>query len=557
MGILGIPRGLLAIRPWPAVGLGPRPELADVARLAGRVLSLAVAAARAQDAPVQRALAAHLGAQAAGWPVATASWPAFDQVNVQAGLDAWLAGPGLRYELLGLTGVRHGPVDLADLTAAGLPRSPASVPGIGSVTTAVRPAGPGGISRACVTCGLYLVEQTGQQSAVLLRGPAGDDPRDVVSVQVTAPDQAAAGQILDQIRTLATAHNIYRGQVISFDADSRGPAGGHVLEFVDRPQLDRATVILPPDVLDGIERQVLGIARHSGQLSASGQHLRRGVLLHGPPGTGKTHAVRYLTGQLPNVTAIMLSGAALGSISEACAIARTLQPSIVVVEDVELTCGPRGPQAPLHPSLLQLLSEMEAVAGDADVTFLLTTNRADLLEEVLAARPGLIDHTARLPLPDAAARRRLLRLYQGSLRISRASVSAVVTRTDGVNASFMRELLRRAAVYAADARTARAAPAVASGFAAAAPSGSHPNPANGSAPAHATLPPGANGSTPARGSAGDQGAALRVSARHLNLALDELLDSRHDLTRVLLGSRPMRGADAIIRPVLPHLRPTR
>jgi hypothetical protein len=43
------------------VGLGPRPELADVARLAGRVLSLAVAAARGQDAPVQRALAAHLG----------------------------------------------------------------------------------------------------------------------------------------------------------------------------------------------------------------------------------------------------------------------------------------------------------------------------------------------------------------------------------------------------------------------------------------------------------------------------------------------------------------
>jgi cell division protease FtsH len=531
------------------VGLGPRPELADVARLAGRVLGLAVAAARAQDAPVQRALAAHLGAQASGWPVVAASWPAFDQVNVQAGLDAWLAGPGLRCDLLGLTGVRHGPVDLADLTAAGLPRSRASVPGIGSVTTAARPAGPGGISRACVTCGLYLVEQTGQRSAVLLRGPADGDPRDLVSVQVTAPAQAAAAQILDQIRALATAHNIYRGQVISFDADARRPGGGHVLEFADRPQLDRATVILPPDVLDGIERQVLGIARHSGQLSASGQHLRRGVLLHGPPGTGKTHAVRYLTGQLPDVTAIMLSGAALGSITEACAIARTLQPSIVVVEDVELACGPRGPQAPPHSSLLQLLSEMEAVADGADVTFLLTTNRADLLEEVLAARPGLIDHTARLPLPDAPARRRLLRLYQGSLRISRASVSAVVTRTDGVNASFMRELLRRAAVYAADARAARAAPAVASGTA--------PR-AIGSTAASGALRTGVNASGRlGQGSAGDQGAALRVSARHLNLALDELLDSRHDLTRVMLGSRPMRGADAIIRPVLPHLRPTR
>ena len=49
---------------------------------------------------------------------------------------------------------------------------------------------------------------------------------------------------------------------------------------------------------------------------------------------------------------------------------------------------------------------------------------------------------------------------------------------------------------------------------------------------------------------------LRVTARQLTRALDELLDSSHDLTRVLLGSRPVHGADAVIRPVLPRLRPT-
>ena len=65
---------------------------------------------------------------------------------MQAGLDAWLAGPGLRHELLGLTGVRGGPLDLADLTAGSCRARPASVPGIGSVTTAARPARPGGIT---------------------------------------------------------------------------------------------------------------------------------------------------------------------------------------------------------------------------------------------------------------------------------------------------------------------------------------------------------------------------------------------------------------------------
>ncbi|MGH3121270.1 MAG: hypothetical protein ACRDND_09655, partial [Streptosporangiaceae bacterium] len=102
------------------------------------------------------------------------------------------------------------------------------------------------------------------------------------------------------------------------------------------------------------------------------------------------------------------------------------------------------------------------------------------------------------------------------------------------------------AVHAAGARAARAAVlAPANGSAAALAHGSAANQPNGSAP----IQPG--------GPAPDPAAPLRVSARHLNLALDELLDTRQDLTRVLLGSRPMRGADAVIRPVLPYLRPSR
>ena len=52
-----------------------------------------------------------------------------------------------------------------------------------------------------------------------------------------------------------------------------------------------------------------------------------------------------------------------------------------------------------HPLLFQLLNEMDGLAEDADVVFVLTTNRADLLEPALAARPGRVDQAVELDLP--------------------------------------------------------------------------------------------------------------------------------------------------------------
>ena len=54
---------------------------------------------------------------------------------------------------------------------------------------------------------------------------------------------------------------------------------------------------------------------------------------------------------------------------------------------------------------------MDGLADDADLLFVLTTNRPDILEPALAARPGRIDQAIEVPPPDADCRRRLLELY--------------------------------------------------------------------------------------------------------------------------------------------------
>jgi hypothetical protein len=484
-------------------GHDERPELADIPRIARRLIRWAVQAARTEDTPLPGLLRDHLGPDAAGFPVVSGSWPGYDLVNVQAGLNGWLAGWRREHELVGLTGYQHESFGLADLLQPGAERMWL---GVGSVALAALPAGPAGQTLTCVKCGLYLASDGDTRFALLLRGPADADPDGDTTLEVACADQASAQRVIDEVRRLAIARNVFRGQVISFGdgmfGHGRGSDGG--LRFHDRPQLGRDTVVLPPAVIEGIERQVLGVARHAGRLLASGQHLKRGVLLHGAPGTGKTHTVRYLIGQLAGVTVVILSGHALAWIGRACSVARQLAPSLVVIEDVDLIAEERGPGMGQHPLLFQLLNEMDGLGEDADVTFLLTANRPDLLEAALAARPGRVDHAAELPLPDAGARRRLIDLYRGRLVLDLPDLDDVINRTDGVTAAFIKELLRRAAVLAAAAE---------------------PEPAE----------PGA-------------GSPLRLTDAHLNEALDQLLDARSRMTRTLLGGRGV-GQDAVIRPM--------
>ena len=84
-------------------GAEQQPELADIGRLARRVLRRAVNAARADDASIPRILRSHLGPGAAGFPVVRSTWPRYDQVNVQEGLGAWLAEQGREHHTVGLT----------------------------------------------------------------------------------------------------------------------------------------------------------------------------------------------------------------------------------------------------------------------------------------------------------------------------------------------------------------------------------------------------------------------------------------------------------------------
>src|SRR5439155_2255498 len=92
----------------------------------------------------------------------------------------------------------------------------------------------------------------------------------------------------------------------------------------------------------------------------------------------------------------------------------------------------------------------DGLAAEAEVIFLLTTNRPHAIEPALAARPGRIDQAIEFPLPDSDCRSRLLELYGRGLDLALADRDRLIVKTEGASPAFIQEMIRKAALIAAE-----------------------------------------------------------------------------------------------------------
>lgn len=414
-----------------------------------------------------------LGVSPTGLPIVSRTYPAFELPNIQLALDAVAdAADGLT--LIGVSGLGRMYRDFSEILADPDYR-------IGPVDYRSVPIGEGN-DLTCLACGIVVLRWDEAPMVLWLRGGDPDDHNQPAILEAASPKREAAEDLFKRLESLMSEHNVFRGKVVSMSSHAFSQGVGP-LRFHEPRRVSRDEVILPEGLLEQIERQVAGIAEHREFLRSHDQHLKRGVLLFGPPGTGKTHVINYLLGRLPDFTVVLVSGTAVERIAEACSIARKLHPALVIVEDVDLIAEDRGARGGSHPLLLQLLNELDGIGNDVDVAFILTTNQIEVLERALAARPGRVDLAVEVPLPDKEGRRRLFRLYADGLGLPGPVIDRLADRCDGVTASFAKEATRRAVLIA-----------------------------------------GVRGSD-------------TVTEADFQQSLDELLSQRDDLTRRLLGAR--------------------
>lgn len=302
----------------------------------------------------------------------------------------------------------------------------------------------------CLKNGLWLLQRGNVKYVVLLSPVMGYGQVTGVQFQIGTPNTPEgtrlAATFFKHLEDSVLKADSYRGKILSLEEARHSYSGEsagirvHKLRTVERDH-----VILSRETLELLDRNVISFVQQRPQLARHRVATKKGILFYGPPGTGKTHTIHYLARALPGHTTLLVTAEQVGLLGEYMTLARLLQPSIVVIEDVDLIARDRSNLNTCEEVLLnKLLNEMDGLREEADILFILTTNRPEALESALASRPGRVDQAIEFGLPDAEAREKLICLYSQGVTVSAEVAHNIVERTDKVSAAFIKELMRRA-----------------------------------------------------------------------------------------------------------------
>lgn len=400
---------------------------------------------------------AHFGEEPTNFPIVSEQFEKYNHPNIHLAMEQYTKQPGVSVNILGIQGgfMNFTGVALSELVSA---NSMASAIGFGGAKrgavqyTNIQLAD--GNKIACIQSGLFLISGE-KKYAVMLRQQQMDfTGTGGMVLDVMAPTHQDAEDFMNLIRRTVNKVNIYRGKILSLakSQTQKAESGGTGIRFHSLNPVTRDRIILPDGLIERIERQTINAGKYSESLLRAGRKLKRGILFHGKPGTGKTLTAMYLASEMKERTVLIVTGRGLGLIESSCEIARWLAPSMVIIEDVDLVAQERSMQEQngcSTPILFELLNQMDGLADDLDILFVLTTNRPEVLEPAIAARPGRVDQAFEVPLPDEKCRRQLFELYGRGLKLEVEEMDKFIKRTHGASGAFIQELFRKAALFAA------------------------------------------------------------------------------------------------------------
>ena len=225
----------------------------------------------------------------------------------------------------------------------------------------------------------------------------------------------------------------------------------------DRPMIEHWTwesLILPTPIKRQLQ-QLQAVIEQPESARRFGVDPPTGLLLAGPPGTGKTTVAKVLAAQAhcsfyPVSGADVMSkwvGESEGNIRRLFERARENRPSIVFIDEIDAIAGRRGPVEVHDSQVNQLLADIDGVAGQRGLFIVGATNRPDQLDPALL-RGGRLSRTVVLGLPDEGARLEMLKLHTARMPTIEVDLVELARKTEGLSPADLKALAQEAALAA-------------------------------------------------------------------------------------------------------------
>jgi hypothetical protein len=252
--------------------------------------------------------------------------------------------------------------------------------------------------------------------------------------KVITKDPAALKTLLDVFREYKKQHHYLKGKkFIGLEGQLLGhsPYGWN-------------DIVLPDNLAERVRAEVDGVLCCAGALARYGLNSKKGFILAGDPGNGKTLLLKILVNTI-DVSCILVpfnKHGAEKSMSSIFQLARILSPTILILEDIDLYGGERG-HSQDGEYLGELMNELDGMIENKEIIVFATTNHLEKVEKALQNRPGRFDRVYKIVNPDLPSRRRLLEHFINKVpnKITLEEVDDLAACFSGYSGAYFKELV--------------------------------------------------------------------------------------------------------------------